>query len=101
MFIITNSLFHEDSSIDLYYTCTCACVLVYINCTCILCIFRESGVFYFSYLLYFSSVWDSNFWLELDFLQVSKAAIACSSYFTGLLFLEIWYNNELNKSVKI
>lgn len=35
--------------------------------------------------------WDNNFWLDLDFLSVAKAAHACSAHFTSLLFTEIWH----------
>ena len=35
--------------------------------------------------------WDNNFWLDLDFLSVAKAAHLCSAHFTSLLFAEIWY----------
>lgn len=34
--------------------------------------------------------WDNNFWLDLDFLDVAKAAQLCSAHFTSLLFTEIW-----------
>ena len=34
--------------------------------------------------------WDNNFWLDLDFLAVAKAAHLCSAHFTSLLFTEIW-----------
>ncbi len=34
--------------------------------------------------------WDNNFWLDLDYLQVAKAALNVQSYFTAMLFAEIW-----------
>ena len=34
--------------------------------------------------------WDNNFWLDLDFLDVARAAQRCSAYFTSLLYIEIW-----------
>lgn len=37
------------------------------------------------------SPWDNNFWLDLDFLSVAKAAHVCSAHFTSLLFTEIWH----------
>ena len=37
-----------------------------------------------------STPWDNNFWLDLDFLDVARAAQRCSSYFTSLLYIEIW-----------
>ena len=35
--------------------------------------------------------WDNNFWLDLDFLDVARAAQRCSAYFTSLLYIEIWH----------
>ena len=35
--------------------------------------------------------WDNNFWLDLDFLDVAKAAQLCSAYFTSMLYIEIWH----------
>ena len=35
-------------------------------------------------------MWDSNFWLELNYLQVAKAAQSCSAHFTALLYAEIY-----------
>ena len=37
-----------------------------------------------------STPWDNNFWLDLDFLDVARAAQRCSAYFTSLLYIEIW-----------
>ncbi len=37
-----------------------------------------------------STPWDNNFWLDLDFLDVAKAAQRCAAYFTSLLYIEIW-----------
>ncbi|KAI0210308.1 Serine-protein kinase ATM [Lamellibrachia satsuma] len=34
--------------------------------------------------------WDNNWWLDVDYLQVAKAAQSCSAYFTTLLYSEIW-----------
>lgn len=33
---------------------------------------------------------DSNFWLELNYLEVAKAAQSCSAHFTALLYTEIY-----------
>lgn len=33
---------------------------------------------------------DSNFWLELNYLEVAKAAQSCSAHFTALLYAEIY-----------
>ncbi|KAF3847994.1 hypothetical protein F7725_021022 [Dissostichus mawsoni] len=37
-----------------------------------------------------STVCDSNFWLELNYLEVAKAAQSCSAHFTALLYSEIY-----------
>ncbi|XP_078699305.1 serine-protein kinase ATM-like [Branchiostoma floridae x Branchiostoma belcheri] len=34
--------------------------------------------------------WHNNFWLDLDYLEVSKAAQTCGAYFTSLLYMEIY-----------
>ncbi|XP_038141476.1 serine-protein kinase ATM [Cyprinodon tularosa] len=36
------------------------------------------------------TVCDSNFWLELNYLQVARAAQSCSAHFTALLYTEIY-----------
>ncbi|KAJ8280888.1 hypothetical protein GJAV_G00060510 [Gymnothorax javanicus] len=36
------------------------------------------------------TVCDSNFWLELNYLEVSHAAQSCSAHFTALLYSEIY-----------
>jgi ataxia telangiectasia mutated family protein len=36
------------------------------------------------------TAWDNNFWLDLDFLHMAKAALYCSAHFTAVLFAEIW-----------
>ncbi|TDH15077.1 hypothetical protein EPR50_G00027380 [Perca flavescens] len=36
------------------------------------------------------TVCDSNFWLELNYLEVAKAAQSCSAHFTALLYSEIY-----------
>jgi ataxia telangiectasia mutated family protein len=36
------------------------------------------------------TVWDNNFWLDVDYLQVAMAAQYCSAHFTALMFAEIW-----------
>jgi ataxia telangiectasia mutated family protein len=35
-------------------------------------------------------VGDTNSWLELNFLEVARAAQACSAHFTALLYSEIY-----------
>ncbi|XP_059186754.1 serine-protein kinase ATM [Centropristis striata] len=37
-----------------------------------------------------ATVCDSNFWLELNYLEVAKAAQSCSAHFTALLYTEIY-----------
>ena len=41
-----------------------------------------------------STLWDNNFWLDLDYLEVASAAQRCSAYFTALLYTEIWADIE-------
>ncbi|XP_061537263.1 serine-protein kinase ATM isoform X2 [Phycodurus eques] len=36
------------------------------------------------------TVCDSNFWLDLNYLEVAKAAQSCSAHFTALLYTEIY-----------
>lgn len=36
------------------------------------------------------TVCDSNFWLELNYLEVAQAAQSCSAHFTALLYSEIY-----------
>lgn len=36
------------------------------------------------------TVCDSNFWLELNYLEVAQAAQSCSAHFTALLYTEIY-----------
>jgi ataxia telangiectasia mutated family protein len=41
------------------------------------------------------SPWLGNFWLDLDFIDIARIALKCRSYFTSLLYIEIWYNHQL------
>ncbi len=34
--------------------------------------------------------WDSNFWLEIDYLVAAKACVVSSAVFTGLFFVDLW-----------
>ncbi|CAB3982970.1 serine- kinase ATM [Paramuricea clavata] len=34
--------------------------------------------------------WDSNFWLELNYLELAEAALKSSAYCTAILYIEIW-----------
>ncbi|XP_066028150.1 serine-protein kinase ATM isoform X2 [Pocillopora verrucosa] len=44
-----------------------------------------------------STLWDNNFWLDLDYLEVASAAQRCSAYFTALLYTEIWADIQKSK----
>lgn len=33
---------------------------------------------------------DSNFWLDLNYLEVAQAAQSCSAHFTALLYTEVY-----------
>lgn len=37
-----------------------------------------------------ATICDSNFWLDLNYLEVAKAAQSCSAHFTALLYSEIY-----------
>uniref|UniRef100_A0A3P8UQX8 non-specific serine/threonine protein kinase n=1 Tax=Cynoglossus semilaevis TaxID=244447 RepID=A0A3P8UQX8_CYNSE len=39
------------------------------------------------------TVCNSNFWLELNYLEVAKAAQSCAAHFTALLYVEIYVDN--------
>ncbi|CAG2219119.1 ATM [Mytilus edulis] len=43
------------------------------------------------------TAWDNNFWLDLDFLHISKAAMYCSAHFSAILFAEIWCDIQRQK----
>ena len=48
-------------------------------------------------LVFFSRVltpWDNNFWLNVDYLEVAKAAQYCSAYFSTILYTEIWSDTK-------
>ncbi|CAH3032263.1 unnamed protein product [Porites lobata] len=44
-----------------------------------------------------ATLWDNNFWLDLDYLEVASAAQRCSAYFTALLYTEVWADIEKSK----
>lgn len=44
------------------------------------------------------SPWERNLWLELDYLQVAKAAQFCGAHFSSLLYIEL-YCESLRKKV--
>ncbi|XP_062910203.1 serine-protein kinase ATM isoform X3 [Mobula hypostoma] len=37
-----------------------------------------------------STVWDDNFWLDLNYLEVALTAQSCAAHFTALLYAEIY-----------
>ncbi|XP_017218492.1 serine/threonine-protein kinase ATM [Daucus carota subsp. sativus] len=37
-----------------------------------------------------SSLWEKVYWLAIDYLVVAKSAISCGSYFTAVLYVEHW-----------
>jgi ataxia telangiectasia mutated family protein len=47
------------------------------------------------------TLWDNNFWLSLDYLQVAKAAQHCSAHFTALMYAEIWCHSQRSVIYKI
>lgn len=38
------------------------------------------------------TVWDNNFWLDVNYLHIAKAALYCSAHFSTVLYAEIWCN---------
>ncbi|XP_047662626.1 serine-protein kinase ATM isoform X3 [Tachysurus fulvidraco] len=42
------------------------------------------------------TVCESNFWLDLNYLEVARAAQLCSAHFTALLYTEIYVDNIRN-----
>ncbi|XP_043928554.1 serine-protein kinase ATM isoform X2 [Protopterus annectens] len=38
------------------------------------------------------TVWNNNFWLDLNYLEVAMAAQSCAAHFTALLYAEIYAN---------
>ncbi|XP_028397502.1 serine-protein kinase ATM-like [Dendronephthya gigantea] len=45
----------------------------------------------------FGTSWDSNFWLDLNYLELAEAALKSSAYYTAILYVEIW--KDMQKSV--
>ncbi|KAK3095904.1 hypothetical protein FSP39_020638 [Pinctada imbricata] len=45
-----------------------------------------------------TTVWDNNFWLDLNYLHISKVALYCSAYFSAVMYAEIWCNSERLKT---
>lgn len=38
--------------------------------------------------------WQTEFWKGINLLNVAKAATQCSAYFTALLYVELWIEQE-------
>lgn len=36
--------------------------------------------------------WDNNFWLDIKYLDLAQMAFECSSYFSAVMFTEIWFD---------
>lgn len=43
-----------------------------------------------------TSLWDKVYWLDIDYLVVAKSAINCGSYFTAVLYVEHWCEENFN-----
>jgi len=63
-------IFEQSSSVDSFSGHNVICVLVICSTS--------------------RTAWDNNFWLQVDYLQLANAALNVSSYFTCLLYIEIW-----------
>ncbi|KAF9625359.1 hypothetical protein IFM89_022141 [Coptis chinensis] len=40
--------------------------------------------------------WEKVYWLSIDYLQVAKSAIQCGSYFTSVMYVEHWCEEQFN-----
>lgn len=41
--------------------------------------------------------WQKRYWLDVDYLLVAAAALRCSAYFTALLYVEHWVEDEYGR----
>lgn len=41
--------------------------------------------------------WDSNFWLDLDHMNLARAALVCEDHFTALYHSEVWFEVQGEK----
>jgi len=41
--------------------------------------------------------WQKRYWLDVDYLLVAAAALRCSAYFTALLYVEHWIEDEYGR----
>nr|CAD1842809.1 unnamed protein product [Ananas comosus var. bracteatus] len=46
--------------------------------------------------LQLTSLWQKVYWLSIDYLVVAKAAIRCGSYFTAVMYVELWCEEHFN-----
>lgn len=49
-----------------------------------------------STMLASTSSWKKVYWLSIDYLQVAKSAIHCGSYFTSVMYVEHWCEEQFN-----
>ncbi|XP_057442948.1 serine/threonine-protein kinase ATM [Lotus japonicus] len=40
------------------------------------------------------SSWDKVYWLSIDYLLVAKSAVSCGSYFTSMMYVEHWCEEQ-------
>ena len=40
------------------------------------------------------ATWQRQYWLDLDYLVVARAALKCGAYFTALLYVEQWLEDQ-------
>ncbi|KDP31097.1 hypothetical protein JCGZ_11473 [Jatropha curcas] len=43
-----------------------------------------------------TSSWEKVYWLAIDYLIVAKSAIICGSYFTSMMYVEYWCEENFN-----
>ena len=43
------------------------------------------------------AAWSKQYWLEIDYLLVAAAALKCSAYFTALLYVEHWIEEQYGR----
>lgn len=43
------------------------------------------------------ATWSKQYWLDIDYLQVAAAALQCSAYFTALLYVEHWIEEQCGR----
>lgn len=44
-----------------------------------------------------AAAWAKQYWLDIDYLLVAGAALKCSAYFTALLYVEHWIEEQYGK----